>query len=201
MNDHQYMKIQWHQPQILKSKNYTCGHCDQPLASEKGWFGSDTGTGRYIWSIYICHQCHKPTFIDHLDEQSPGKTHGNKVSNINDEEVEKLYEEARKCTGINSHTASILCCRKLLMHVAVAKGAEVNLSFIDYVEFLASKNYIPPDAIDWVDQIRKKGNEANHEIVIMTKEDAEELLKFSEMLLKLIYEFPANIKKNEKEEK
>jgi hypothetical protein len=44
-----------------------------------------------------------------------------------------------------------------------------------------------------VDHIRKKGNEANHEIALMTRVDAEELLSFSEMLLKFIYEFPSRI--------
>ena len=44
-----------------------------------------------------------------------------------------------------------------------------------------------------VDHIRKKGNEANHEIVLMEKEDAEDLLVFSEMLLKFIYEFPKRV--------
>jgi len=81
------------------------------------------------------------------------------------------------------------------MHIAVAKGAKAGDSFVSYVEYLASHNYVPPDAREWVDHIRTKGNEANHEIVIMKKGDAEDLLAFSEMLLKLIFEFPASIKR------
>ena len=81
------------------------------------------------------------------------------------------------------------------MHIAVSKGAKPNLKFIDYVEHLSKNNYIPPDAKEWVDHIRNKGNEANHEIVIMKEEDAKDLISFIEMLLKIIYEFPANIKK------
>ncbi len=81
------------------------------------------------------------------------------------------------------------------MHIAVSKGAKQNLKFIEYVEYLSKNNYIPPDAKEWVDHIRSKGNEANHEIVIMAEEDAKDLLAFIEMLLKIIYEFPANIKK------
>jgi len=33
-------------------------------------------------------------------------------------------------------------------------------------------------------------NEANHEIQIMTRDDARDLIKFAEMLLRFIYEFP-----------
>jgi len=42
-----------------------------------------------------------------------------------------------------------------------------------------------------VDHIRTKGNEANHEIRLMGRQDAEELVTFVEMLLKFIYEFPS----------
>lgn len=77
------------------------------------------------------------------------------------------------------------------MHIAVAKGAPAGDDFIKYVEYLADNHFIPPDAKQWVDHIRKKGNEANHQINIMSQNEAEELIIFCEMLLKLIYEFPA----------
>jgi len=88
-----------------------------------------------------------------------------------------------------------MCCRKLLMHIAVAKGGEAGKTFAHYVDFLAQKNFVPPDARAWVDHIREKGNEANHEINIMKPEDAQELLSFLAMLLKIIYEFPATVRK------
>ena len=83
------------------------------------------------------------------------------------------------------------------MHIAVSKGAGEGLNFIDYVEFVASKGYVPPDARNWVDHIRTKGNEANHEIVIMSEEEAKDMISFVEMLLKLVYEFPSASKKYE----
>jgi hypothetical protein len=80
------------------------------------------------------------------------------------------------------------------MHLAVEKGAAVGQSFLDYVEYVAQKGFIPPDGKGWVDHIRTKGNEANHEIKIMAPADAADLIAFSEMLLKFVYEFPAKIK-------
>jgi hypothetical protein len=47
-----------------------------------------------------------------------------------------------------------------------------------------------PNGKHWVDRIRKKGNEATHEIFLMGEIDAKELLSFLEMLLRFIYEFP-----------
>ena len=59
--------------------------------------------------------------------------------------------------------------------------------------YLADNGYVPPNGRGWVDHIRKKGNEATHEIALMQQGDAEELISFVEMLLKFIYEFPARV--------
>lgn len=80
------------------------------------------------------------------------------------------------------------------MHIAVSKGAEENQNFKYYVDFLA-KEYTPPEGKEWVNHIREKGNEANHEITLMSKEDAEELLSFLEMLLKFIFEWSGRMKR------
>ncbi len=80
------------------------------------------------------------------------------------------------------------------MNIAVNLGAPVGQTFISYVEYLAKNGYVPPNGKGWVDHIRRKGNEATHEIALMTQEDANDLITFSEMLLKFIYEFPSKIK-------
>jgi Domain of unknown function (DUF4145) len=188
--------LAWSNIQGLQSRSYTCGYCGNPLASERGWFAHVGGpSGRIGAFIYVCHQCWQPTFFDPTNGQTPNVVFGNPVKDISEKMVEELYNEARKTTGIGAYTAAVLCCRKLLMHIAVSKGAQPGENFINYVQFLADKNFIPPGAKDWVDHIRKKGNEANHEISIMAKDDAEELLSFCEMLLKVIFEFPAVVKR------
>jgi hypothetical protein len=79
------------------------------------------------------------------------------------------------------------------MNIAVSKGAEEGLSFVEYVDYLAAKGYVPPDGADWVDHIRKKGNEATHQIAIMKREDAEDLITFVEALLRFIFEYPGMV--------
>jgi len=185
----------WRSAATVSSRSYICGHCGNHLASNKGFFASPlSSTTTQLETIYICHFCLKPTYFDNEGNQIPSYSYGNKVNNIPDKKVESLYNEARNCTSCNAYTASILCCRKLLMNIAVSKGASEGLKFYEYVDYLSKEGYVPPDGKDWVDQIRKKGNEATHEISIMKKEDAEELITFIEMLLKFIYEFPAIIK-------
>jgi hypothetical protein len=189
------VKVNWSGIGTLPSKSYICGNCGNYLASEHGYEASLPIQSNVILAyIYICHFCFRPTYFDMEGTQIPGSPYGNKVNDV-PPEVENLYNEARNCTSCNSYTASVLCSRKLLMNIAVSKGAGEGLKFIEYVEYLFNKNFIPPDGKDWVDHIRTKGNEATHEISIMKKEDAEELITFIEMLLKIIYEFPATIKR------
>jgi hypothetical protein len=191
----------WQQIQKIGSHKYVCGYCCQPLASENGWTATRHElVGRSYehvvhGKIYVCHNCSSPTFFDiDTGKQTPGVTFGEPVHNVADKAVAEIYEEARKATSAGCYTAAVLCCRKLLMHVAVARGAAENQSFKSYVQYLADKNYVPPDCRLWVDQIRELGNEANHEVSMMGKEDAEQLVTFCEMLLKIFYEFPAAAK-------
>ncbi len=76
------------------------------------------------------------------------------------------------------------------MNIAVKHGAPENQSFQSYVEYLDQNGYVPPNGKKWVDAIRKKGNDANHEIPLMTATDARNIVRFSEMLLRFVYEMP-----------
>ena len=79
------------------------------------------------------------------------------------------------------------------MHIAVEKGASPNESFKHYVDWLVNNHYVPPGGEGWVDQIRDKGNEANHEIQLIDQHTAEQVLSFVELLLKFVYELPARV--------
>jgi hypothetical protein len=141
-----------------------------------------------MW-IRICPDCKGPTLFTRSGQRSPGTAPGKEVADV-PEDVARLYKEARVSAGAGAHTASVLACRKILMHVAVAEGAKPGEDFIKYVEYLESKNYLPPKGKLWVDYIRKRGNKANHEIELMEEQDSIALITFVEMLLRFIYEFP-----------
>jgi hypothetical protein len=72
------------------------------------------------------------------------------------------------------------------MHVGVAEGGEPNESFAYYVRYLGD-NVLPPKNRSWLDRIRLRGNEETHEIVLASKEDAEEMLKLVNLLLTVTY--------------
>lgn len=186
------MDIKWNNLSGIGSRDFKCGHCGNIIATDRGYFPSDPLDGLNA-RIYICPHCARPSFF-HGERQYPEIAPGNEVDHV-PEAVYLLYKEARNCVAASAYTASVLICRKLLMNIAVSQGAKENLRFIEYVDFLANSGFVPPNGRGWVDHIRKKGNEATHEIVVMGHSDASDLISFSEMLLKFIYEFPAQIPK------
>jgi hypothetical protein len=191
--------VQWDTKSLI-SRSYTCGYCGNKLASNEGYSSHVVGHGDISRGglghghIYICHYCNRPTYFAKYGTQYPAPGFGEPVEHIPSKEVEALYEEARNCMKVNAYTAAVMCCRKLLMNIAVAREAEKGKGFAYYVNYLSDQGFVPPDGKEWVDQIRKKGNEANHEIAVMEREDAEELITFSEMLLRFIYEFSGRMK-------
>lgn len=176
----------WNNLNTIGSRQYRCGHCSNIVATGIGYFSNTAGQ-----LIYICPHCDKPTYFDGA-VPLPGVPFGNPVAHV-PKDIDALYLEARKCASASAYTASVLLCRKLLMNLGVNLGAKAGEPFIAYVEYLAANGYVPPNGKGWVDHIRKKGNEATHEIVLMQQKDAEDLIAFAEMLLKFIYEFPSKI--------
>jgi hypothetical protein len=176
----------WYGAAEVKGKSYTCGYCGLNSGPSRKYYCNDK-THAY-GDIYICPNCNRPTFISYDGkEQVPGAILGEEIEHL-PSDIEQLYDEARKCISVNAFTSAVLSCRKLLMNVSVSKGAESGKSFAYYVSFLEENHFIPPNSRVWVDHIRKKGNEATHEIPSLSKDDAIELLEFTEMLLRFVYE-------------
>lgn len=182
--------MHWSQLAGIQPHHFICGFCGDKVASKEGYISADTTDGAHAY-ICICPGCGKPSFI-HKAFQSPGVAPGNEVQHL-PVDIAALYLEARKSAGAGAHTAAVLACRKLLMNIAVSQKAKPGESFISYVEHLAAAGFVPPNGKGWVDHIRKKGNEATHEIQLMGPTESAELIAFSEMLLKFIFEFPAQV--------
>ncbi len=193
----------WENIQTIPSQSFVCGHCGESVASNQGYENATQKTNtkgtRYRAveaRIYICHFCKKSTYIEGSSgytEQVPGSSFGESVKYIDSEEVRILYDEARNCVKVGSHTAAVMCCRKLLMNLAVSREAKEDKSFAHYVTYLAEQGFLPTKSEAWLRYIKDKGNEANHEIRIMSAEEAERLIEFTGMILKIMYEYPAKL--------
>ena len=181
----------WKPKAVIKSRAYVCGHCSNKVASNHGIetrTSSNTAAGGYI---YLCTHCNQPTYF-YGEMQVPGELPGSAVANVA-EMIEDLYNEARRCVAANAYTGCVMICRKILMHVAHDNGAKENLKFVQYVNYLHDEHFIPPNARSWVEYIKDKGNEANHEIFTASKEDAVGLLVLVERMLQIIYDLPKRV--------
>ena len=187
------MAFGWHGTVENDSRGWTCGYCGHEVGGKVGY--AREGYESQDRSIYICPHCEQPTvFLDGAfdREQVPAPICGHEVGSL-PPLVGELYDEVRRCIQYSSYTSAVLAMRKLLMHVAVEQGAEEGGTFVSYIDYLDENGWIPPSGRGWVDAIRKAGNEATHEIVLMNEARARRLLDFTETLLRLVYEFPAKL--------
>lgn len=174
----------------MEPKTYTCYNCGETISSREGYTCSESSFAKGTYGkIYICHICKRPTYFFN-NEQVPGSLLGDEVKYL-PENINKAYNEARKCFSIAAYTSSVLCCRKILMYIACEKGAEEGKSFVEYIDHLDNNGYIAPNMKSWVEQIRLLGNEATHKLENKNREDAELVINFTSILLKIIFEFPS----------
>lgn len=196
------MGYRWSNYLSLENKKYICGYCSAVVGPNEGYVYGYKNSSDYheteinysgvSKTIYICPNCNNPTFFDFkAHTQTPGPIYGNYVDKL-PEDIERLYDEARRCYSIGAFDAVAMISRKIIMNTAVSEGAEENKNFIEYVEFLDRENIIPKNAKKWVNKLRELGNKANHEIENISKEQAEEAIKFVEVLLRNVYEMKLN---------
>jgi hypothetical protein len=176
----------WHQITTIDPRSYVCGYCGDKVGPNVGYHDNA------YCKIFICSSCKSPTYFDENGRQWPGVAFGAKVAALPNP-VQGLYEEARRCMSVSAYTAAVMACRKLLMNIAVEKGAKEDQSFKHYVEWLVENHYVPPGSEALVEHIRSTGGGANHEIDLVSQAAAEEVMSFAELLLKFVYEFPARI--------
>ena len=184
--------------------SWTCAFCGTHVAPSDTFEGvtyeesQRRGIGRGTYyppaSIRICSYCSAPTFFDEMGRAYPKAPPGKPFDSTSEgtKDVAALYAEARASAGVGAPTACVLVCRKILMHVAVHLGADEGRPFVEYVNYLNEKHFIPPNARGWVDHIRTRSNEANHEVVLVDERDAAALLYLTRELLEIVYVLPTH---------
>ncbi|MBM2824859.1 MAG: uncharacterized protein HW402_523 [Dehalococcoidales bacterium] len=162
---------------------YLCAHCNTMT--------SGLVVARYYYSglnvdWLICTGCGHGSVLDNGNIY-PNSKFGPIIEGL-PKEVLQTYEEARRCFSVSAFTACELICRKILMHVAVDKGAKENEAFTYYLSKLGEQGYITPPMTQWVALISKHGGKATHLIETPDRKRAESTLMFTAELLRLIYE-------------
>jgi hypothetical protein len=106
-------------------------------------------------------------------------------------EVVRAWEEARSAYSVGAYAAAEMMCRKILMHVAVDKGlAKVGQSFVSYMNALQAAGYITTGLEEVVDQVRDRGNVANHDLPASSEQESHVTLMITQHLMEAVYELP-----------
>lgn len=191
--DHITRIIDWPEKIIqVGGVRFACGHCGADagvthmLVGTVQYRHNRQNTNEYA-DVVFCPVCSHPTYRNPEGKQFPASPLGAALKNL-PAGIEGLYREARDCSSVAAYTACVMACRKILMNLAVLEKAAPGGSFVDYVDYLANNGFVPPRGKTWVDRIRKKGNEANHEIKEMSGADAKEIMMLIEMLLRFNFE-------------
>ncbi|MGB7323630.1 MAG: DUF4145 domain-containing protein [Rubripirellula sp.] len=173
-------------------RNFDCGHC-----------GRSTN-GRVVCSetndddetiVFWCHcSCDKrlPTLIvavDGSDRQFPEHARFQAGENW-PAELERLYQEASLSFTASAYTSTTMVARKILMVCACNEGAAEGLSFVKYVDYIVD-NVLPlPKAKASIDAIRTIGNDANHSVAFVSRNDAMRAMSIVTYLLNSVYSLP-----------
>lgn len=117
------------------------------------------------------------------------------------ENIKTVFDEATLCLANNCYTASGAMFRlcldlttKELLQVWLEQNTQLTIQpnkaqkdkLFNRIEFLIDNNVIPSDLREYAHHIRLDGNDAAHD-GSTKKEEAEDLLDFSELFLKRIY--------------
>lgn len=167
--------------------SYLCGHCGTEVSGAVIASVDDEQNRGLSGKFIQCPKCKEGTFLNISNVAFPGAAFGPTIQGL-PVDVQQAYSEARDCLSVNATTASELICRKILMHVAVDKGAKEGETFKFYIEYLETKGYVTPPMGEWVKLIKNHGNESTHQLAKPERSRAEGTILFTAQLLRSIYE-------------
>jgi hypothetical protein len=99
------------------------------------------------------------------------------------------YYEARDCFRAKCYTATAIMCRKTLEGIAEEHKVTVR-NLATALKEMRDKGIIESRLYEWADALRISGNEAAHGVnVSISKQDAKDILEFTNALLEYVFTF------------
>lgn len=183
--------VGWTSVNNLQKMSYACGFCRNFISNDKGYtlVGMVAQRQIAIAYIHICHICHNPTYFDPNGLQFPAGSVGKRFDHA-PSDVLDMYEQALRCLRADCLEATVMVCRRLLMALAYSLNAEEGKTFQYYVEYFVTCGAITTPMKPWVDKIREIGNFATHKMPKITQEQAENVVRFVEVVFDNVFEAP-----------
>jgi hypothetical protein len=184
----------------------TCPSCDQAVIMVvKGqWEVHDPEHGPPTrWSAGHCPRCEAPVLYgqeymqvsaQEWDWDSPWQVHpprDRRMSTAVPKALRLDHEEARLCFRAKCYTASAIMARRIVQGICIEQGYDKRNLF-DSLKAMRDAGVIDDRLYEWADAARDVGNQGAHEYgAQVSREDASEVLNFTEALLDYLYVFQA----------
>lgn len=103
--------------------------------------------------------------------------------------VKKSYQESLNCFKAKAYTATVIMCRKTLE--AICSEHKVHQpSLAKSLKSMKDNGLIENRLFEWAEALRIAGNEAAHDVdVDIPRQDAKDILEFTEALLEYVFTF------------
>lgn len=176
-----------------KHRNFQCGACGNSVTGRVMAYARRHLDGAELsWCICSCEREEPTILIDQCGAMSqvPQACELRPDPKWPDD-LRRLFEEASRAFTAGACTASAMASRKLLMTCACHEGDTDGKKFVEYVDYITGRVLNFPKARSAIDKIRKIGNEANHEIAFVSREDAKLALEIVSYMLNTIYSLPS----------
>jgi len=167
--------------------SYTCAYCNTKVTGAVVAHAAELGSMTLATRWLVCTGCGGPSVATSSGQVYPAVPFGPVLEGL-PTEVNAAYSEARQCFSVSAFTACELICRKILMHIAVDKGAKEGDTFEHYIAHLESLGYVTPPMKGWVKLIKDHGNKSTHRLAAPDTARAQSTLMFTAELLRLTYE-------------
>jgi hypothetical protein len=180
-----------------------CDNCEKPvIATARGYsidFGDwENGIPGRRWTLLECDKSH-PILVLQVDPtDDPRVWHWDdpiriypprdrELSSLIPEQLRQVHEEARACFHAKAYTAAAVMSGRTLEGACAAHGIkERNLQ--QSLSKMKEAGYIDGRLWEWAQTLRNVRNSAAHfDSNIITKQDAEDSVAFSEALLDYLY--------------
>jgi Domain of unknown function (DUF4145) len=149
--------------------------------------------GQVCWCI--CYECSQPTILIRDGRQFVTAQHPCPLEFSSDKrwpaDLIHLFDEASTAFSAGAFTACAMVCRKMLMVCAWDRGeTDPKKNFAQNVDYICDSVLSYPAAKKSITSIRNIGNEANHKVDFVTKENARRSMEIISYMLNMIYCVP-----------
>lgn len=143
------------------------------------------------WWIGVCNACEMPVLVCNNGNYVYPSPLPSPTEKDMPELIRLDLDEAKICFSSGAYRAAAVMARRAMQVAATDKGATGD-KLVSQIHELQQTGKITTDLKDWADAVRWVGNDAAHPNgVLVTQDDAKDVLQLAEQFLYVLYVAPA----------